>query len=270
MSFRGLIVRLLVMALLVAFAPLLALAQVEPIGIIVMHGKGGLPNRFVSDLARSLEGKGYLVANIEMPWSGRLHFSQPVSEAEQNIDAAVADLRGKGAKKIFISGHSLGGTYTLYLAGKQAVDGFIAIAPGGNAANAVFRGNINGALTRASQLVSEGKGNERAQLEDYEGGKGNYMIDTIPAHYLAWHDLGGPLNMDRAVKAANPQLPVLFIIPKRDYPGLLKSSPAMFRLLPANPLTKLYEPDSTHLNAPGASADEIVRWTREVAAATKR
>jgi predicted N-acetyltransferase YhbS len=35
-----------------------------------MHGKGGSPTKYVSDLASSLKDEGYLVANLEMPWSG--------------------------------------------------------------------------------------------------------------------------------------------------------------------------------------------------------
>lgn len=62
----------------------------------------------------------------------------------------------------------------------------------------------------------------------------------------------------------NPQIPVLYIVPKGDYPVLLKAKQPMFDSLPRNPLTKLYEPDSSHLDAPSASRDEIVRWTREV------
>ena len=260
----------LFLAALPVSVPLAAMAQVEPIGIVIMHGKGGSPTRFVSGLASALEGKDYLVANLEMPWSGRLSFSLPVSRAEENIDVAVAGLRAKGAKKVFIAGHSLGGVYALHLAGSQAVDGFIAIAPGGNIGNPGFRQNLNGAITRARQLVAEGKGNERAQLQDYEGGRGTYLIDTVPANYLAWHDLEGPFNMDRAAKAANPQLPILWIAPTRDYPALLRTGIPVFRTLPPNPLTRLYEPNADHFGAPAASVDEIVRWTREVATAPKR
>ncbi|MBI1965634.1 MAG: alpha/beta fold hydrolase [Betaproteobacteria bacterium] len=262
------IVRLLLAALITA-APPPALAQ-EPIGIVIMHGKGGSPTRFVSDLARTLEGKGYLVANLEMPWSGRLNYSLPAGKAEEDVTAAVAGLRGKGAKKVFIAGHSLGGAYTLHLAGSQAVDGFIAIAPGGNINSPVNQERLGGSIALARKLVAEGKGNEPARLEDFEPGRGAYPIDTVPAAYLTWHDAQGPMNMDHAAKAANPRLPILFIIPTRDYPGLLKSSPGVFRSLPPNALTKLHQPDSDHLNAPGASADEIARWTREVASASRR
>lgn len=250
-------------------APLAALPQV-PIGIVIMHGKGGSPNRHVADLARRLERQGYLVANLEMPWSGNRNYDVPVSRAEEEIEAAVADLRGKGAKKVFVSGHSQGGVFALHVAGKLSVDGIIAIAPGGNVANRVFRENLGESVARARQYVAEGKGNERARLEDYEGAKGRYPVLAIPAAYVTWFDEEGAMNMDRASRAANPQVPILWIVPKRERPALLKTSLPMFSALPANLLTRLYEPSADHLGAPSASADEIARWTREVAAASQR
>ena len=80
-----------------------ALAQSEPLGMVIMHGKGGSPTRRVADLARALEAKGYLVANLEMAWSGSRNYDVPVSRAEEEVAAAVADLRGKGAKKVFVA-----------------------------------------------------------------------------------------------------------------------------------------------------------------------
>ena len=258
-----------ILALTAALAAPGAGAQSEAFGVVIMHGKGGSPLRFVSDLAAELARDGYLVANLEMPWSRALNFGVPVAEAETAVGAALAQLRGQGAKWSFVAGHSLGGAYALYLAGRLDADGFILIAPGGDVANASFRGNLVG-LHRAEELVAAGKGGERAQLEDYEAGRGTYAIETIPAHYLAWHALDGPMNMARAARAANPKAPMLFIVPKRDYPGLLRSSPGIYGMLPSNPLTRLYWPDSDHLNAPGASGQEIVRWMREVAASRPR
>lgn len=73
------------------------------------------------------------------------------------------------------------------------------------------------------------------------------------------------MNQMKAARTMNSQIPVLFLVPKRDYPGLLKVKQLMFNALPKNPLTRLYEPDSSHLDAPSASRDEIVRWVAEVA-----
>ena len=244
-------------------------AQPLPLGVVVMHGKGGMPQRYVSDLAEALARNGYLVANLEMPWSRLRNFAAPVAEAEAAVAAALSQLRDQGAKRSFVAGHSLGGAYALYLAGRLDADGYILIAPGGDVSNPFFRQSLVG-LPKAEELVAAGKGDVPTQLEDYEGGRGTYTIETIPVHYLAWHAADSPMNMTRAVRAANPGSPVLFIIPTRDYPGLLRSSPALFAMLPRNPLTRLYRPDSDHLNAPGASAEEIVRWTREVAAMPRR
>ncbi|MGP1665661.1 MAG: hypothetical protein ACTS5I_07085, partial [Rhodanobacter sp.] len=47
-----------------------AAAQTSSMGIVVMHGKGGSPDRLVKPLANGLEKKGYRVASLEMPWSG--------------------------------------------------------------------------------------------------------------------------------------------------------------------------------------------------------
>ncbi|MBI2296230.1 MAG: alpha/beta fold hydrolase [Betaproteobacteria bacterium] len=260
----------LVLAALAVTAPLSGMARGEPIGIVIMHGKGGSPTKFVADLARTLESKGYVVANLEMPWSGSRNYDVNTGKAEEEIEAAVANLRGSGAKTVFVSGHSQGGAFALHIAGKHSVDGVIAIAPGGSVAAPVFREKLGDSVARTRQLVSVGKGNEPERLEDYEPSRGTYPIVTTPAAYVTWFDPEGAMNMGRAAKAANPQVPILWIVPKRDYPGLLKSSPLVFRMLPSNPLTRLYEPNSDHLNAPAASAEEIVRWTREVAGAPKR
>jgi hypothetical protein len=58
----------LLLALLLSSA-LRAAPSAQEIGIVVMHGKGGSPGRFVNVLAEALEKEGFLVANLEMPWS---------------------------------------------------------------------------------------------------------------------------------------------------------------------------------------------------------
>ena len=239
----------------------------EPIGIVIMHGKGGSPTGLVAGLARTLEEKGYLVANLEMPWSGRRNYDVPVGRAEEEVKAALDGLRAKGSKKVFVAGHSQGGAFAAHLAGRLAVDGVIVIAPGGNVDHFFFQKQVRGSLARARQLVADGKGNEPATLEDFEGGKGTYPIVVAPAVYVTWFDTEGAMNMSRAVRAANQAVPILWIVPSGELPGLRKTNIPMFRSLPAHPLTKRYEPDSDHRGAPTASADEIERWTREVAAA---
>ncbi|MBI2987776.1 MAG: alpha/beta hydrolase [Deltaproteobacteria bacterium] len=234
------------------------------IGIVIMHGKGGSPTRYVSSLASSLEEKGYLVANLEMPWSGRRVYDVNVSVAEKEVESALGILRSKGAKKLFVAGHSQGGLFALYFGGKYVVDGVTAIAPGGDVGNSTFREKLGESVALARKLIAEGKGDEKTKFYDYEGTKGITPVTTTPAIYFSWFDPDGAMNQTMAVKTMSPRVPVLYIGPKGDYPGLRKVKESMFSALPSNSLTKLYEPDSSHLNAPSGSRDEIARWITEV------
>lgn len=247
-------------------APLAAQPSPGRIGIVVMHGKGGAPGQHVAALAAGLEEQGYLVANLEMPWSGRRSYDTPVPAAESEVVAALEQLRTHGAQHLFVAGHSQGGLFALYFGGRHPVDGVIAIAPGGNVAAQAFRQKLGGSVARARELIAAGKGDERTEFLDFEGSRGTYRVSCTAASYLSWFDPDGAMNELAAVRSMDPQVPVLFIVPRGDYPPLQAAKQAMFAALPPHPLTRLYEPDSSHLGAPAASLGEIARWTAQVAA----
>lgn len=254
-------VLLLLAATLLAGMP--ALAQT---GIVIMHGKGGSPEGLVKPLADGLAQKNYLVANLEMPWSGKRHYDKDVAAAEQEVTAALAELRSKGAKKMFVAGHSQGAVFALHYASKHPLDGLIIIAPGGNVATGFYQQQVGASVARARSLVASGKGDERGAFDEYEGGKGNWTVNTTAAIYLTWFDPDGAMNQEKSSRALPKSLPVLHVAPTSDYPALLRAKQAMFAALPKHPLTRLYEPDTDHRSAPRASIAEIVRWTAEVAA----
>lgn len=235
------------------------------IGIVVMHGKGGSPGGLVKTLAAGLEQKGYQVANLEMPWSRRRAYDKDVAATEQEVSAALNELRGKGAKKLFVAGHSQGAVFALHYAGKHPLDGLIIIAPGGNVAHAFYRQQVGASVSRARRLVESGKGNEPGEFDESEGGK-NWPVRTTAATYLSWFDPDGAMNQEKSSRALPVSLPVLHVAPMSDYPVLLRSKQEMFGALPKHPLTRLHEPNADHRSAPDASVDEIARWTAEVAA----
>src|SRR3546814_19270318 len=101
-------------------------------GVVVMHGKGSSPTKHVSRLASTLQGKGYAVANLEMPWSGKRDYDVDVAAADQEVNAALDGLRARGAKTMFVAGHRQGGLVELPYGTKPKVDGTIANQQGGN------------------------------------------------------------------------------------------------------------------------------------------
>ncbi len=236
------------------------------IGIVVMHGKGGSPSRLVNRLTEGLETKGLLVASLEMPWAGRRNYDKDIAGAEQEVSAALQALRDKGAKKVFVAGHSQGGVFALHYASKHPIDGLIIIAPGGSVSTSFYQGKVGASVSRARDLVASGKGNERGGFDEFEGGKGSWTVNTTAAIYLTWFDPEGAMNQMKSSRALPKTLPVLHVAPTSDYPALMRAKNEMFDALPDHPLKKLYEPEANHRGAPAASVDEIARWTAQVSA----
>lgn len=259
------VVSLITLAASLMSAPIHAQAPASEIGVVVMHGKGGNPNAWVIDLARALEAEGFQVANLEMPWSGRRQYDVDMAGAVNEISAALDAMRAKGAKKLFVAGHSQGGLNTLHYGVQQTVDGLIAIAPGGNHGARDFVTALGGHVSTAKSMIDEGRGSEKAVFADYEGSKGAYPITTTAAIYFDWFNPAGPHNMWDVVKKVKSGVPVLYVAPTRDYPSLKNQKHSNFSALPSHPLTRLYEPESDHLRAPAAATGEIILWINQVA-----
>lgn len=232
--------------------------------IVIMHGKGGMPQGLVRPLAEGLQARGWQVANLQMPWSRDRQYDADVATAVKEVDAAIATLRDKGAKRVFVAGHSQGGVFALHYATLRPLDGLIAIAPGGDVSNSLFLQQLGGAVRNARNMVGEGRGQERGEFLDYEGAKGSWSVRTTAATYLSWFDPEGAMNQFRSLRAVQPATPVLLIVPQHDYPALVRIKHDVFRALPANPRTRLAEPAADHAGAPRASVEEILRWAGEI------
>ena len=235
------------------------------LGVVLMHGKGGSPDKHVAGLANALRQQGVLVANLDMPWSGRREYDADVASAEHQVSEALASLRSQGARKLVLAGHSQGGLFALYLAGHLPVDGVIAIAPGGNVGAGLLHDQLADTLAKARELLAAGHGEEKTRLADFEGSKGRYPVTTTPRIYLDWFDPEGTMNQGKAVRQLPAGLPVLYISPEGDYPALQRVRQSMFDALPTNPASQLLIPPGSHLQAPAAAIPGIVDWLSRVA-----
>ncbi|KJV34370.1 hypothetical protein VI06_00655 [Aquitalea magnusonii] len=259
------LLRLLLLPLLLLSASALAVGPGPVVGVVLMHGKGGSPDKHVTVLANALRQQGVLVANLEMPWSGRREYDADVASAVAQVNAALETLRQQGARKLVVAGHSQGGLFALYLAGRLPVDGVIAIAPGGNVGAGLLHDRLADTVASARSLLASGHGEEKTRLADFEGSKGLYPVMTTPRIYLDWFDPDGAMNQSKAVQQVQAGVPVLYISPDGDYPALQRVRQSMFNALPANPTSQLLIPPGSHLEAPGAAIPDILAWLGRIA-----
>ena len=120
-------------SLVTALASHFASASGDDLGVVLLHGKGGLPTGYIRELASALQGKGYLVSTPTMPWAKNRIYDASFEQAMVEIDREVDALRQKGAKLIVVAGQSLGANAALgYAASRNRVGGIIALAPAHN------------------------------------------------------------------------------------------------------------------------------------------
>lgn len=236
------------------------------IGVVLMHGKWGSPSRNIDGLAGALEAKGFLVATPEMPWSGRRLYDKSADEAMAEIDAEVAKLREKGAKRIVIAGHSLGAAGALAYASRNPVDAVVAIAPGHIPEGKRYAVVLGDSVNKAKELVAAGKGDEGEWFGDLNTGNRRDNIKVTPRSYVSYFDPDGPMRFSRNTAGVKGGAPVLWIVPQGEEQPLRDAVLRFYERLPANPNNKLVQPGGGHIAAPGNARSDIIAWIESVLA----
>ena len=83
-------------------------ADLHGLGVVYLHGKASWPGALNGGILGALQDEGALVATPEMPWSFHRRYAATYDQAMAEIDAAIAELKAKGARRIVIVGHWLG------------------------------------------------------------------------------------------------------------------------------------------------------------------
>ena len=114
----------------------------DKIGVVVLHGKWDSPDGHTRGLAQLPGSRGVPRDQSEDAVVRPACLRQRRGRVRGEIDAAIADLRAKGAGKIAILGHSQGASAALYYATLHRVNGIALIALGGQAQSRVFSGSV--------------------------------------------------------------------------------------------------------------------------------
>lgn len=224
-----------------------------PLGIILLHGKKGSP-QYLHGIKTTLQDHGYLVSTPEMCWSDRRMYDRNYHDCLAEIDAAVADLRQRGAKAIVVAGHSLGGGAAIaYGAGRDDLAGVIGIAAGD-----AFWGSAERLpdIARARQLVELGQGDTVGEFADISttGGK---SMRTTATHFLSF--VWRPREQMMPAHAARLHAPLLLVAGTRDAVSLQYEA-RTFANVPTRARNRFVEVEADHNGTIPAGTASVLDW----------
>ena len=238
-------------------------AASEKIGIALLHGKGSfeLPSKSIGSLRDALNDAGYLTELPNLPWERDRKYDVPIEEFFKEIDGAVSNLRKRGATKIVVAGHSMGGNIGMaYAARGPGVAGLIVIAPGHVPDSPAWRKMFADHVAKAKSMIAIGKGREFGEFADRNQGT-NTSITVRADIYLSYFDPDGLAGMRNSASRLKPETRVLWIVEEKRKNNFSSKS---LEAIPSSVATDHLIIDSSHRDAPENSIDAIISWLKKL------
>lgn len=246
--------------LLLIAAPVRA-GDLSGVGVVFLHGKGVWAGAFDGGIPEALEADGAVTASPEMPWSLIRMYGATYDEAMGEIDAAVADLKAKGATRIVVIGHSLGANAAIgYAARRHGIAAVVAMSPGHLPETEEMRDRTADAIVQARTLAASGETSRRIWPDRIQG------VPTValasPVVYLSMFDPDGPAVIPRNA-AALRGVPLLWVVGESD-PIFARGRDYAFARAPKNPKSRYIEVSAGHLAAPRVARSQVVEWLKSL------
>jgi len=228
-------------------------------GVVVIHGKGGGPDG-IRPIGDALQAAGFIVERPNMPWAGNRGYDKPFDESIEEIAAAVARLKARGARNLIVAGHSLGGDAALRFATTDVeLSAVVLVAPAHFPEGEKARVIATDSVARARQQVSNASvANNVGFLEVPSG---NTL--KIPAKtYLSYYDPKGPAAMSLFAPAVKVHH-LAWLAPTND-PATPIFASLVAPKLPASVDVDKFDINSDHGGAPQAGAEKIVEYLKNL------
>src|SRR5712691_8396877 len=234
-------------------------ASLQGTGVVFLHGKGVWAGAFDGGIPSALAAEGAAVTSPEMPWSFGRMYGATYEEAMREIDAVVAGLKGKGARRIVIVGHSLGANAAIgYAARRHGVAAVVALSPGHLPETAEMRARTGAAIIEARALLASGDKSRHIWPDGIQGVP--TFATASPAVYLSMFDPDGPAVIPKNAAALHG-VPLLWVVGESD-PILARGRDYAFARAPRNPKSRYIEVSAGHLTAPRAAQSQVVEWLK--------
>jgi pimeloyl-ACP methyl ester carboxylesterase len=232
------------------------------IGIVLLHGKTGMPGQHAK-LAAELTAAGFVVEMPKMCWSRDRIFDKPYTACMGEVDAAIARLGSRGATAIVVGGTSQGAVAAIdYGATHPGLAGIIAMSPAADPDPSRFP-DFGAALELARASVKSGKGSEVTELNDLVAGGKTISVKATPDDYLSFHEPKLPIATIKNLTAQDlPSLkaPLLWVSGSSD-PSQANAGKS-FQAAPANRLNRYVTVDASHAGVPDVAAETLIAWLK--------
>lgn len=256
-------VAVLALSGLLAGAPALAQSGgLSGMGVVLLHGKGGVPGAMLEGFGEALKKAGAAIEEPEMPWSHKRIYDATYEQAMAEIDLAVQKLKWRGATRIVIAGHSLGANAAIgYAARRDGLAGIVALAPGHLPEAWALRLRTKGAISKAKEMIAAGQGDVPMSFPDLAQGIPFYVKAT-PNVYLSMFDPDGPAPIPKNA-ALMPPIPLMWVVGIAD-PIFFHGKDYAFDLAAKNSKSKYYVIPGAHLSTPFQARNAVVDWLKSL------
>lgn len=249
------------LALTSAFS--LAVHADDRLGVVLIHGKGGMPQQ-MTPLAVSIAEQGHQTELPEMCWSRRRIYDRPYLDCLKDIGAAVERLKEREVSGIVLLGMSLGGNGALgYAAANSGLKGVITLVPGHAPEFISRRPEVAADLKRAHALVASGQGDLKGTFADVNVRTSayNFSVTTTPNIYLSFFAPNSPAIMP--ANAARLTAPLLYVAAEND--PSQRGRRYIFDRAPKHPLNRYITVVADHVGVPAVSHEIVVSWLKALA-----
>jgi pimeloyl-ACP methyl ester carboxylesterase len=236
-----------------------ARAQAANCGVVLMHGKWGMPGSpYLKTVVQKLEPH-CPVKLIEMPWSRNRLYDRPYADALTQIRMAVAEFRQSGAQWVAVGGQSFGANAALaYMAQVGDADAVLPLAPGHVPENFYQMPEVRRSVDAARQLLDAGQGETLVEMTDINQGQ-RRPVKVSAASLWSYFNPQGWGNMALSAQSFIKPVPVFWAIGTQD-PLHGAASEDIYQRLPPHPDSRYLVVRANHANTPEVAADELLSW----------
>ena len=236
-------------------------AQPVPCGVVLLHGKWGMPQSpYLKTVVQKIEPVCQITL-LEMPWSRLRMYDRPYTDALAQIQQAVTQLRQSGVSWVAVGGQSFGANASLaYMAQMGDVDAVLPMAAGHVPESFIQLPDIRRAVDEAQQKVDAGQGGAMVEMTDMNQGQ-RKPVKAPAAALWSYFNPQGWGNMALSAQSFRKPVPVFWAIGTLD-PLYPVGSAEIYRQLPVHPDSRYLVVRADHAHTPEVAADELVAWLR--------